>query len=132
MYVFSCIWVFAAPWTVVYQTPLSKEFSRQEYWSGLPFLTPGIFPTREPNPRFLHILHWQANSLLLSPPRKPKISVRGWKIKIFMEEGIGNGWKANECHNSLFILMKVIWMCLHLWNSSSSRLRFSIFYYSLL
>ena len=32
---------FATPWTVAHQTPLFMEFSRQEYWSGLPFLTPG-------------------------------------------------------------------------------------------
>ena len=32
---FSCIRLFATPWTVVYQAPLSTRFSRQEYWSGL-------------------------------------------------------------------------------------------------
>ena len=30
----SCVWVFATPWPVAHQTPLSMEFSRQEYWSG--------------------------------------------------------------------------------------------------
>ena len=33
---FSCVQLFAAPWTVAHQAPLSMEFSRQEYWSGLP------------------------------------------------------------------------------------------------
>ena len=32
------------PWTVAYQTPLSMEFSKQEYWSGLPFPSPGDLP----------------------------------------------------------------------------------------
>ena len=32
------------PWTVARQVPLSMEFSRQEYWSGLPFLSPGDLP----------------------------------------------------------------------------------------
>ena len=32
------------PWTVAYQTPLFMEFSRQEYWSGLPFSSPGDLP----------------------------------------------------------------------------------------
>ena len=32
------------PWSVVCQAPLSMGFSRQEYWSGLPFLTPGDLP----------------------------------------------------------------------------------------
>ena len=35
----------ATPGTVACQAPLSVEFSRQEYWSGLPFPPPGIFPT---------------------------------------------------------------------------------------
>ena len=32
------------PWTTVHQAPLSMGFSRQEYWSGLPFLSPGDLP----------------------------------------------------------------------------------------
>ena len=40
MHAQSCPTLFD-PWTVAHQTPLFMEFSRQEYWSGLPFLTPG-------------------------------------------------------------------------------------------
>ena len=40
----SCISVFATLWTVSCKTPLSMEFSRQEYLSGLPFLSPGDLP----------------------------------------------------------------------------------------
>ena len=36
--------LFAIPWTVIYQTSLSMGFSRQEYWSGLPFPSPGNLP----------------------------------------------------------------------------------------
>ena len=36
--------LFATPWTVAHQAPLSMEFSRQEYWSGLPFPSPGDLP----------------------------------------------------------------------------------------
>ena len=36
----SCVQLFATPWTVAHQAPLSMEFSRQEYWSGLPFPSP--------------------------------------------------------------------------------------------
>ena len=39
--------LFATPWTVAYQAPQYMEFSRQEYWSGLPFPSPGDLP----NPR---------------------------------------------------------------------------------
>ena len=40
----SCVWLFATPWTIAYQAPLSVEVSRQEYWSGLPFPSPGDLP----------------------------------------------------------------------------------------
>ena len=40
----SCVRLFATPQTVAYQTPLSMGFSRQEYWSGLPFPSPGDLP----------------------------------------------------------------------------------------
>ena len=36
----SCVWLFVTPWTTAYQPPLSMEFSRQEYWSGLPLPSP--------------------------------------------------------------------------------------------
>ena len=36
--------LFATPWTVAYQAPSSMEFSRLEYWSGLPFPSPGDLP----------------------------------------------------------------------------------------
>ena len=35
-----CVLLFATPWTVACQIPLSRGFSRQEYWSGLPFYSP--------------------------------------------------------------------------------------------
>ena len=36
--------LFATPWTAAYQAPPSVGFSRQEYWSGLPFASPGDLP----------------------------------------------------------------------------------------
>ena len=38
---FSHDWLFVTLWTVTHQAPLPMEFYRQEYWSGLPFLSPG-------------------------------------------------------------------------------------------
>ena len=43
----SRVLLFVTPWTVTYHGPLSMQFSRQEYWSGLPFPSPGDLP----NPR---------------------------------------------------------------------------------
>ena len=40
----SCVQLFATPWTAAFQAPLSMGFSRQEYWSGLPFPPPGDLP----------------------------------------------------------------------------------------
>ena len=40
----SCVRLFATPWTVAHQVPLSVEFYRQEYWNGLPFPIPGDLP----------------------------------------------------------------------------------------
>ena len=40
----SRVWLFVTPWTVARQGPLSMGFSRQEYWSGLPFPPPGDLP----------------------------------------------------------------------------------------
>ena len=50
----SCVQLFATPWAVAHQAPLSMEFSRQEYWSGLPCPPPGIFPTQGSNPGLPH------------------------------------------------------------------------------
>ena len=41
---FICVQLFATPWTVAYQAPLSMGFSRQEYWNGLPCPPPGDLP----------------------------------------------------------------------------------------
>ena len=56
------------PWTVTCQAPLSLEFSRQEYWSGSPFPSPGDLPDSKIKPRFPALL---ADSLLSEPPGKP-------------------------------------------------------------
>ena len=53
---FSCSGVsdFVTPWTVAYQAPQSMEYSRQEYWSGFLFPSPGVFPTQGSNPGLTH------------------------------------------------------------------------------
>ena len=50
---------------VACQAPLSMEFSRQEYWIGLPFPSSGDLPTQRSNSHLLRLLHWQADSLSL-------------------------------------------------------------------
>ena len=66
----------ATPWTVAHQVPLYMGFSRQEYWSGWPLLSPGDLPdpgikTRSPA--------LQANSLPSATPGKPEDTVDVYK-----------------------------------------------------
>ena len=58
--------LFATPWTVAHQAPLSMEFSRHKYWSGLPFPRPGYLPHPGTEPRSPAL---QADSLQSEPPR---------------------------------------------------------------
>ena len=55
-------------WTVAHQAPLSMEFSRQKYWSGLPFPSPGDLPNPRIKPMFPIL---QMDSLPSEPPAKP-------------------------------------------------------------
>ena len=64
----SCVRLFATPWTVVYQAPPSMGFSRQEYWSGLPFPSPGNLPNPGIKPGYPA---FQADALTSEPPGKP-------------------------------------------------------------
>ena len=59
----------ATPWTVAYQAPLSTGFSRQEYWSGLPFPSPGYLPNPGIKPRSPAL---QADALPSKPSNKVK------------------------------------------------------------
>ena len=73
----SCVRLFATPWTVIHQAPLSMEFPRQEYWRGLPFPPaddlpdPGIKPGPIASPAL------QADSLPPEPPGKSLLTFTG-------------------------------------------------------
>ena len=60
--------LFATPWTVAHQAPLFMGFSRQEYWSGVPFPSPGDLPDPRIEPRSPAL---QADALPCKPPGKP-------------------------------------------------------------
>ena len=70
---FSRVRLFATPWTIACQAPLSMGFSRQEHWSGLPCPPPGDLLAS--NTHLLRLLYWQARSLPLAPPGKPGIGI---------------------------------------------------------
>ena len=57
--------LFATPWTVAHQAPPSMGFSRKEYWSGVPFPSPGDLPDSGIKPRSPAL---QADALTSEPP----------------------------------------------------------------
>ena len=67
---FSRVRLFVTPWTIARQAALSMRFSRQEYWSGLPFPPPGELPDREIEPAspvapaLLAGSHWATREIL--------------------------------------------------------------------
>ena len=70
----SRVQLFATPWTVAYQAPSSMGFFRQEYWSGLPFPSPGDLPNPGIEPRSPTL---QADALLSEPPGKSENHLPG-------------------------------------------------------
>ena len=73
-YSLSCVQLFVTPWTVSFQVTLFMELFRQEYWSGLPFPSPGDLPNLRIEPRSPAM---QADSLPAEPQGKPKNTVVG-------------------------------------------------------
>ena len=69
----SRVGLFATPWTVAHQASPSMEFSRQEYWSGLPFPSPGNLANPEIKPGSPAL--W-ADTLPFEPPGNPLIPVQ--------------------------------------------------------
>ena len=67
---FSRVRLFATPWTVASQAPPFMGFSRQEYWSGLPFPSPGDLPDPGIKPRSPA---FQADALTSELPGKPTV-----------------------------------------------------------
>ena len=75
----SCVQLFATPWTVIYQAPLSMEFSRREYLSELPFPPPGDLPdsgTEFPSPA------WTYGFFTAEPPKRPQLTPKSVQIKV--------------------------------------------------
>ena len=92
VYMVSRVWLFATPWTVAYQAPLSMEFSRQEYWSELPFPIPGDLPSPRIEPMSItwvscigrwilyHCTTWEAPHIALKT--RQKLLQLSWEVLI--------------------------------------------------
>ena len=79
MKLLSRVLLFVTPWTVAYQASLSMGFSRQEYWSGLPFPSPGDLPDPGIKPSSPAL---QADTLPSEPPGKPQFLVDAQSLKV--------------------------------------------------
>ena len=67
----SYVWLFATPWTVACQASLAVGFSRQEYWSGMPFPPPGDLPDSRIEPASPAFFALAGGFFTTAPPRKP-------------------------------------------------------------
>ena len=65
----SRVWLFATPWTVAHQASSSMEFSRHEYWSGLPFPSPYYYPIDLSYSKFFQIHSFQTRCLIFCENR---------------------------------------------------------------
>ena len=73
----SCVQLFATPWTVAHQAPLSMGFPRQEYWSGLPFSSPVSLPDSGIEPESSTLA---GRFFTTEPPGKVFVSMVGCRL----------------------------------------------------
>ena len=102
--VLSCVQLFVTPQTVAHQAPLSMGFSRQEYWSGLPFPPPGYLPNPGIEPMSLVSPALAGRFFTTAPPGKPLLGeggnyhAHGWK------QSNRKGWISQVCNCFTFIM----------------------------
>ena len=102
------VWLFAIPWTVAHQAPLSMEFSRQEYWSGFPLHFPGNLPDPGIEPRSPAL---QEYSLPFEPPGKPLLISKINFKQIFLNIYAKNILK-DHFNNSVEFISVLVWITL--------------------
>ena len=103
----SCVWLFATPWTVACQALLSLKFPRQEYWSGLPFHSPGDLP--KPKSPALQADSFQSESpgkpipVLVKPVRETQIQYH-FPCEVFSSPIYNQNWSLcckSSAHTSV-------------------------------
>ena len=91
---FSRVWLFAILWTIACQAPLSMGFSKQEYWSELPFPFPGHLPDPGIARESLAAPALQADSLPLNHQGSPlALSISQFGLTAFQVSRISCGWQ---------------------------------------
>ena len=95
--------LFATPWTVAYQAPPSMGFSRQEYWSGLPFPSPGDLPNPRIEPESPAL---QADALPSEPPGKDPMYVLLHSMPLTLQQATTNPclqWGLLDTHRQVWV-----------------------------
>ena len=103
----------ATLWTIAHQAPLSMEFSRQEYWSGLPFPSPGDLSNPGIKPESPAL---QADSLQSEPTGKPSINsslknegeIKTFRDKQNLKEFVASGPDLQEIKKKLALQANMI------------------------
>ena len=99
----SCVQLYVTPWTVAHQVPLPMGFSRQDYWSRLPFPSPGDLPN--PGIKTMSpVAPAQAGRFFTTePPGKPRRFLRITKKHVRVDEGSSwmKGSPSLACHSLL-------------------------------
>ena len=90
--------LFVTPWTVALQAPLSMGFSRQEYWSGLPFPSPGDLPNPGIGPGSPTL---QADALPSEPPGSIGVHKLNLGKYITQQKCWATRYKANTDYNKV-------------------------------
>ena len=116
-------------WRIALQVPMSAEFSKWEYWSGLPCPPPGDLPNPGIEPVSLSLLHWQGDSLPLAPPGNPVRTFHqdGMPFHILMEFSVGPEFSLHykycvcvsvcdcACVSVRVCVCVWMWVCEHVW-----------------
>ena len=94
---FSHVQLFATPWTVAHQAPLSMDSPGKNTGVDYHSFVQGIFLTQGLNPNCLGLLHWQMGPLLLVPPGKPLLILLPWYFsQWFLLSLLGPGFPAGS------------------------------------
>ena len=102
--------LFTTPWTAASQAPPSMGFSKQEYWSGVPFSSPGDLPDPGIEPRSPSL---QVDTLPAKPPGKPWSSQTRDQTQVScIAGGFFTSWATREAHihsNPVKFVLKSLW-----------------------
>ena len=106
---FSCVQLFATPWTIAHQAPLSIGFSRQEYWSGLPF----------PSVQFSRSSHVQLSATPQTAAHQASLSTtKSWSLlKLMSIESVNPSNHLILCHP--FLLLPSIFPSIRVFSNES-------------